>query len=54
MYSSCIANNIVVLGGRNERWQTLKSAEAFNFQSYTWQELPEMSQARWLHTSVVV
>ncbi len=49
-----IGNNIVVLGGEDERGRNLKSVEAFNFESYTWQELPEMSQARWWHTAVVV
>jgi N-acetylneuraminic acid mutarotase len=51
-----IGNNIVVLGGRNERYHDfkLKSVEVFNFESYSWQELPEMSQARWWHTAVVV
>jgi hypothetical protein len=44
-----IGNNIVVLGGLGK-----KSVEAFNFESYTWQELPEMSQARWFPTAVVV
>jgi hypothetical protein len=48
-----IGNNIVALGGWGERG-TLKSVEAFNFESYTWQELPEMSQARYWHTAVVV
>jgi N-acetylneuraminic acid mutarotase len=48
-----IANNIVVLGG-NDGQGRLKSVEAFNFESCTWQELPEMSQARWLHTAVAV
>jgi hypothetical protein len=48
-----IGNNIVVLGGDDERG-TLKSVETFNFESYTWEELPEMSKARWLHTAVVV
>jgi hypothetical protein len=48
-----IGNNIVVLGGYGEQGE-LKSVEAFNFESYTWQELPEMSQARYLHTAVVV
>jgi hypothetical protein len=42
-------NNIVVLGGLGK-----KSVEAFNFESYTWQELPEMSQERWFPTAVVV
>ena len=47
-----IGNNIVVLGGDGERF--LKVVEVFNFESYTWQELPEMSEARWYHTAVVV
>ncbi len=49
-----IGNNIVVLGGVDERTRDLKSVEAFNFESYTWQELPEMSHGRWAHTAVVV
>ena len=47
-----IENNIVVLGGSNGR--DLNSVEAFNFERSTWEELPEMSEARCLHTSVVV
>ena len=48
-----VGDNIVVLGGLGERGD-LKSVEFFNFERNTWQELPEMSQARWLHTAVVV
>jgi hypothetical protein len=48
-----IGNNIVLLGGVGEHG-AVKSVEAFNFESYTWQELPEMSQARLWHTAVVV
>ena len=44
-----IGNNIVALGGCKE-----KTVEAFNFESYTWQEFPEMSRARWFPTAVVV
>jgi hypothetical protein len=40
-----IGNNIVVLGGRGEQCHELRSVEAFNFERYTWQELPEVSQA---------
>ena len=47
-----VGNNIVVLGGMGEQGE-LKSVESFNFESYTWQELPEMSQARHWHTAVV-
>ena len=46
-----IGNNIVVLGGEDEQSE-LKSVETFNFESYAWQELPEMSQARSFHTAV--
>ena len=50
-----IENNIVVLGGWGEGLRPcLKLVEAFNFESYTWQELPEMSHGRWAHTAVVV
>ena len=48
-----VGNNFVLLGGYGDRGD-LKSVESFNLERYTWQELPEMSQARWLHTAVVV
>ena len=48
-----VGNNIVVLGGFGDRGD-LKSVESFNFERNTWQELPEMSQARHLHAAVVV
>ena len=49
-----IGNNIVVLVGADYVVTPLKSVEGFNFERNTWEELPEMSQARWLHTAVVV
>ena len=48
-----VGNNIVVLGGRDGQ-RALKSVEVFNFECNTWQELPEMSQARAWHAAVVV
>ena len=48
-----VGNNIVVLGGKGEHGD-LKSVESFNFERNTWQELPEMSHARYLHTAVVL
>jgi hypothetical protein len=48
-----IRNNIVALGGWGEQGP-LKSVEAFNFERNTWEELPEMSQARSKHTAVAV
>ena len=48
-----VENNIVVLGGYSGQ-EELKTVEFFNFERYTWEELPEMSQARRWHTAVVV
>ena len=48
-----VGNNIVVLGGYGEE-EVLNSVESFNFERNTWQELPEMSQARFWHTAVAV
>jgi hypothetical protein len=49
-----IGNNIVAFGGRDEQCHELKTVEALNFDSYSWQELPEMSQATSFHAAVVV
>ena len=48
-----VGNNIVVLGGWGEQGK-LKSVKSFSFERCTWQELPEMSKARYWHTAVVV
>jgi hypothetical protein len=48
-----IGSKIVVMGGMDAQGP-VKSVEAFNFRSYTWEELPEMSVARWFHTAAVV
>ena len=50
-----VGSNIVVLGGYREQG---KLVESLNFERYTWEEIPEMSQKRCgcipLHTAVVV
>ena len=51
--AAVIGNNIVVLGGFGQQGEQ-KSVESFSFERNTWQELPEMSQARYWHTAVVV
>ena len=48
-----IGNNIVVLGGVNEHWQSLKSVEAFKFERYTWEGLPEMCRGKHNHIAIV-
>ena len=49
-----IENTIVVLGGRDEKNNTLKSVEGFSFDRYTWEELPDMKESRCLATAVVI
>ena len=49
-----IENTIVVLGGGDERWNDLKSVEGFSFDRYTWEELPDMNEGRWLSIAVVI
>ena len=49
-----IENTIVVLGGRDERRNVLKSVEGFSFDRYTWKELPDMKELRYLATAVVI
>ena len=49
-----IQNSIVVLGGQDERSDYLKSVEGFSFDRYTWEELPDMKEARYLATAVVI
>ena len=48
-----VQNHIVVLGGYSGRGLA-KSVEAFNFERKTWEELPEMFEARHFHTAVAV
>ena len=49
-----IENIIVVLGGRDEKWNDLKSVEGFSFDRYVWEELPDMKEARLFPTAVVI
>ena len=49
-----IENTIVVLGGRVERGNALKSVEGFSFDRYTWEELPDMNEGRLWSTAVVI
>ncbi len=48
-----IENTIVVLGGADDE-EYLKSVEGFNFERFSWQELPDMHGARWCGTAVVI
>ena len=49
-----IENTIVVLGGRDERGDKLKSVEGFSFERFSWEELPDMNETRYLATAIVI
>jgi hypothetical protein len=49
-----IENTIVVLGGWDERGNDLKSVEGFGFERFSWEELPEMKEGKYLATAVVI
>jgi hypothetical protein len=38
----------------DERGEFLKSVEGFNFERFSWQELPDMKEKRYLATAVVI
>ncbi|CAB3982506.1 galactose oxidase [Paramuricea clavata] len=51
--AAVVRDTVIVIGGRNERRKYLKSVECFQFDRYSWQELPEMHIARAFVTAVV-
>ena len=46
--AAVVRDTVIVMGG-----DSLKSVECFNFDRYSWEELPEMHEERWLATAVV-
>ena len=51
--AAVVRDSVIVMGGQNERGKLLKSVECFQFERYSWQEIPEMQDARWYATAVV-
>ena len=51
--AAVVRDTVIVIGGRGEREKYLKSVECFQFDRYSWQELPEMQQVRIWATAVV-
>ena len=49
-----IDNTIVVLGGVDEEGNDLKSVEGFSFERFSWEELPDMNEARYLGRAAVI
>ena len=50
--AAVVRDTVIVMGGEDER-NLLKSVESFRFDRFTWEELPEMQEARCLGTAVV-
>ncbi len=48
-----VRDTVIVMGGQDEKSNYLKSAESFRFDRFTWEELPEMQEARSDATAVV-
>ena len=48
-----VRDTVIVMGGEDEERNCLKSAESFRFDRFTWEELPEMQEARYEATAVV-
>ena len=44
---------VVVMGGKDEDGNALKSVESVRFDSYSWLELPEMYEERYFATAIV-
>ena len=51
--AAVVRDTVIVMGGRDERGNYLKSVEGFRFDRNSWEELPSMHEARCLATAVV-
>ncbi|XP_028404272.1 influenza virus NS1A-binding protein-like [Dendronephthya gigantea] len=51
--AAVVRDTVIVMGGQCETGETLKSVESFRFDSFAWEELPEMQEARYQATAVV-
>ena len=51
--AAVVRDTVIVMGGQDERQNYLKSVECFRFDRYSWEELPEMHEARLWATAVV-
>ena len=51
--AAVVRDTVIVMGGYGERGNILKSVESFQFDSYSWQDLPEMHKNRFKTTAVV-
>ena len=49
--AAVVRDTVIVMGGRDEKRNYLKSVESFRFDSYGWEELAEMHEGRWKATA---
>ena len=52
--AAVVGDTVIVMGGRNERENYLKSVEGFRFDRNSWEELPAMHEARCRATAAVL
>ena len=52
--AAVVKDTVIVMGGRDEDGNCLKSVESFRFDRFTWEELPEMKEERYMATAGVV
>ena len=51
--AAVVRDTVIVMGGKDEKGNFLKSLESFRFDNYSWQDVPDMHEARYLATAVV-
>ena len=51
--AAAVKDTVIVMGGKSKEGNYLKSVESFRFDSYSWQDLPDMREERYLATAVV-
>ena len=51
--AAVVRDTVIVMGGHDERGNSLKSVESFRFDRYSWKELAEMHEARYLAAAAV-
>ena len=50
--AAVVRDTVIVMGGRDEKANWLKSVESFRFDTHTWKELPAMGETRYGATAV--
>ena len=52
--AAVVDDTILVMGGKDKRGNYLKSVESFRFDRFTWEELPDMREERFMATAGVL